>query len=309
MNEHVENASAARETAVSALPATRPLYWSIRRELWENRSIYLAPLIVAAVVLFASLINVTGLPKKVRALAASGGAEQHEQLVKSFGMAPAPIMLATFLVALFYSIDALYGERRDRSILFWKSLPVSDRTTVLAKASVPLVLLPAIAYVLSVAVVLVMVLYATSVLLVNGLSPAPVLRELSLGSQLIIMFYGLAVHALWFAPIYCWLLLLSVWARRMPALWAALPPLVLLMMERMVSTARPLSSLLKYRLVGGMSEGFTTFRQPAGDSVVERLSELTPLRFLSAPGLWVGLGFAAVCVFTAVRQRRKREPI
>ena len=64
-------------------------------------------------------------------------------------MAPAPIMFATFLVGLFYCLDALYGERRDRSILFWKSLPVSDRTTVLSKASIPLVVLPLIAFALT----------------------------------------------------------------------------------------------------------------------------------------------------------------
>jgi hypothetical protein len=65
-------------------------------------------------------------------------------------MAPAPIMLATFLVGIFYSLDALYGERRERSILFWKSMPVSDRTTVLSKAAIPLLVLPLVAFVLCV---------------------------------------------------------------------------------------------------------------------------------------------------------------
>ena len=59
-------------------------------------------------------------------------------------MAPAPIMFATFLVGIFYCLDALHGERRDRSILFWKSLPVSDLTTVLSKASIPFAVLPLI---------------------------------------------------------------------------------------------------------------------------------------------------------------------
>src|SRR5688572_4859837 len=104
------------------IDSTRPLYWSVRRELWENRSVVLAPLIVAAVVLFGTLLSTISLPKKVR---------QNAVIVQPFQMAPAPIMLAMFIVAAFYSLDALYGERRDRSILFWKSLPVSDRTTVL----------------------------------------------------------------------------------------------------------------------------------------------------------------------------------
>ena len=78
----------------------------------------------------------------MQTLPALDPAKRHALVVRPFSMAPAPIMLATFLVGLFYSLDALYGERRDRSILFWKSLPVSDRTTVLSKASIPLVVLP-----------------------------------------------------------------------------------------------------------------------------------------------------------------------
>jgi ABC-2 type transport system permease protein len=124
------------------LPETRLLYWSIRRELWENRSIYFAPLLVAAVVLFASLVNTLGVASRMRGASALDAAQRHTAILQPFRMAPAPIMLTTFLVGIFYALDALYGERRDRSILFWKSLPVSDRTTVLAKASIPLVVLP-----------------------------------------------------------------------------------------------------------------------------------------------------------------------
>ncbi len=56
------------------------------------------------------------------------------------------IMATAFIVGVFYCLDALHGERRDRSILFWKSLPVSDLTTVLSKASIPLVVLPLLSF-------------------------------------------------------------------------------------------------------------------------------------------------------------------
>ena len=51
-----------RIAPATALPATqtRPMYWSIRRELWENRSIYIAPLVVAGVVLIGFLIATIG---------------------------------------------------------------------------------------------------------------------------------------------------------------------------------------------------------------------------------------------------------
>ena len=58
-------------------------------------------------------------------------------------------MGTAFIVGIFYSLDALHGERRDRSILFWKSMPVSDLTTVLSKASIPLVVLPLLSFAIS----------------------------------------------------------------------------------------------------------------------------------------------------------------
>src|SRR5688500_15716246 len=103
--------------APAAMSETRPMYWSVRREIWENRSIYIAPLIVAAFVLFATSINVmVSLPKTMRSLSTLDPAKQHAAVVNPFEMAPAPIMLTTLIVAFFYSLDALYGERRDRSI-------------------------------------------------------------------------------------------------------------------------------------------------------------------------------------------------
>ncbi len=133
----------------------RPMYWSIRRELWENRSIYVAPLAVAAVFLFGFALSTIMLPHHLRA-AALDPARQDRILVIPFSAAPSLIILTSIIVGAFYCLDALHGERRDRSILFWKSLPVSDLTTVLSKASIPLVVLPSIAIAVSLATQLVM---------------------------------------------------------------------------------------------------------------------------------------------------------
>src|SRR5438132_12593891 len=116
----------SQRIAPAAMSATRPMYWSVRRELWENRSIYIAPLAVAAVTLFGFLIATIG-----RALSTTDPAERRALLEEPYTFAALLIMGTTFVVAVFYCLDALHGERRDRSILFWKSLPVSDLTTVL----------------------------------------------------------------------------------------------------------------------------------------------------------------------------------
>ena len=286
---------------------TRPLYWSVRRELWENRSIYIAPLIVMAVVLFATLISTIGLPHKMRGLPALEPAKRHATVVSHFSMAPAPIMLATFLVGFFYCLDALHGERRDRSILFWKSLPVSDRTAVLSKASIPLVILPLIAFVLSAVTLLVMLMASTAILLLSRTSPVTLWTELRFFQEPVIMLYGLTVHALWFAPIYCWLLLVSAWARRATLLWALLPWLATAALEKIAFSTTYFGSMLRYRVMGGMTEAFAN-QQRSGE-ILDQLSQLSPARFLGAPGLWVGLIFAAACLAGAVRLRHDREPI
>lgn len=290
------------ETPPPAMTHPRPFYWSVRRELWENRSIYLAPLIVATVVTFALMLGAFGLPKKMRNLDKLPPAKQ--SVAMSIRMAPAPIMLTTFLVGFFYALDAMYSERRDRSILFWKSLPVSDATTVLSKAAIPLVVLPAIGFLLSVIAVTILMIWATMILLTTGLSPARLWGEYRFFSEPVIMFYGLAAFTLWFAPIYGWLMLISAWAKRAILLWAALPMLAVAAIEKMALNTTYFGNMLKYRFAGAMKEAFTR-----SDGNINSLSELDPIRFLSAPGLWTGLIVAALCLIAAIRLRRNREPI
>src|SRR4029078_10410493 len=123
-------------------PATpRPFYWSLWRELWENRSIYIAPILVAVVVLFGFLVSTIGLPERRRQVLLLDPVKTRAAIEAPYDMAAIMLILTAFVVGVFYCLDALYGERRDRSILFWKSLPVSDRTTLLSKATIPLVVL------------------------------------------------------------------------------------------------------------------------------------------------------------------------
>jgi len=126
----------AQRIAPAAVSNTRPMYWSVRRELWENRSIYIAPMVAAAVILFGFSISTIYLPGKMRAALALDPSKQREALAMPYDLAAGLIMVTALIVGVFYCLDALHAERRDRSILFWKSLPVSDLTTVLSKASI-----------------------------------------------------------------------------------------------------------------------------------------------------------------------------
>ncbi len=124
-------------------------------------------------------------------------------------------MGAAFIVGMFYCLDALHGERRDRSILFWKSLPVSDLTTVLSKASIPLVILPLLAFAITVVTQWIMLLLSSLVLAGSGPSAGDAMEQLPLFQMSVMLLYHLVtVHVLWYAPIYAWFLLVSGWARR-----------------------------------------------------------------------------------------------
>src|SRR6187431_731685 len=150
----------------------QPFYWSVCREVWENRSIYVAPILVAIVVLFGFLVSTIGLPERRREVLLLDSAKARAAIEVPYNMAAIMLILTAFVVGVFYCLDALYGERRDRSILFWKSLPVSDLTTVLSKASIPLVILPLVTFVVVVAMQLVMLLLRSAALLMSGLSAA-----------------------------------------------------------------------------------------------------------------------------------------
>jgi ABC-2 type transport system permease protein len=291
----------------AVIPATRLLYWAVRRELWENRSIYLAPLAVAALILLGFLIGTISLPGKIRAASALSPMEQHNLIAQPYLIAAGMMMLTTLAVGVFYSLDALYGERRDRSILFWKSLPVSDLTTVLSKAIIPVVILPLVTFAITAMMQWIMLLVSSAVLLGNGLSAAPIWTHALLFEKwLMLLYHFLTVHGLWYAPIYAWLLLVSAWARRAPFLWAGLPVLAVAVAEKIAFNTWHFGAMVASRMVGGGggSEEFI----PAYLSM-DPLMHFSPGAFLMSPGLWIGLAVAVAFLAAAVRLRRYRDPL
>jgi ABC-2 type transport system permease protein len=304
----------------AAMSKTRPMYWSIRREIWENHSIYIAPLAIAAVYLLGFGISVIWLPNNMRQvwmphtmreMATLKAPDSLIGLAMPYSHAAMLVGFVAFLVGIFYSLDALHGERRDRSILFWKSLPVSDLTTVLSKASIPLVVLPVFAFAVTIVLQQIMRLLSVAVLVMNGGAAATLWNRLPLSEMELVTLYGAIVLVLWHAPIYCWFLLVSGWARRATFLWAVLPWIAIAAVENIAFHTSYLGSLLRDRLLGFGDAAFD-LKDKNGvpiDSHFIPLAQIAPGRFLSSPGLWLGLIFAVACLVAAVRLRRYREPI
>jgi ABC-2 type transport system permease protein len=287
--------------------STRPFYWSVRRELWENRSIYIAPLIVAAVEVFGFAISTIGLADRRRAVLLLDPAHQRAAIEQPYDLAAMMMIFIVFIVGVFYCLDALHGERRDRSILFWKSLPVSDLTTVLSKVTIPLVVLPVISFAITVCAQLIMLLETSVVLIFHGMSPATTWANVPVFQNWLVLLYGLVAIALWHSPIYGWLLLVSGWARRATFLWAVLPLLAIGIFERITLGTSHFGSLVMKRLMG-FAPGAFDFN-PHHSIAIGSLTQPTPGRYLSTPALWIGLVVAAAFLAVAVRLRRYRGPI
>jgi len=283
---------------VAEVPASRQLFWQLRREIGEYCSVWIAPLSVAPVLILGYLVGIIG-----RSVLTADLAEKRSLLEEPPHFVAMILMATAFLVAVFYCLDTLYGERRDRSILFWKSLPVSDHMTVLAKAAVPVVVIPVVTFAVTVVTQFVILIIGSFALSSNGFDVAPLWdNTVFVESSAALLFHLIGIHGFWYAPIFAWLLFVSAWAKRMPFVWAILPPAVLVAVEKLEFHTNYIGALLAHRFSGG------PFGELFGEESMHPVTHLQPLEFLFSPGLWLGLAVAAGLLLLAARTRSRREP-
>ncbi len=289
-----------RTVTPPTMSPTRPFYWSVCREFWENRYLYIAPLAVAAVTLLGFLIATLG-----RALSTADLNQRRAILEGRYDLPEGLLMGTAMFVGVYYCLEAFQGERRDRSILFWKSLPVSDMTTVLSKAAIP-ALLQVIAWGASVLLVFVMLVFASLGAAGSGLSVTELWQRVGFfDGSLTLLYHLLAVHTLWHAPFYAWALLVSAWARRAAILWATVPVVAVVLFEKVVFHSMHFASYLGYRLSGPEEYTVSTHANHMNHGMLI----FDPGTFFSSPGLWGGLIFTALCLVLAMRLRRSRVPL
>ncbi len=285
---------AAPAVSYTAIPTARLFFWSVRREIWEHRSIIVVPIAAAALAIFGSFFALGHL-------ATRGSVAD---FARSLDFSALLIMGLTLLVAIFYSSEALYTERRDRSSLFWKSLPVSDRLTVLSKAAIPILVLPLLTFAATVLVQGIVASLGAMIAAGTG-HLADFTGQIHLFRMWsVLLFHLLAIHGLWYAPFYAWFLMVSAWARRAPFLWAVLPPAALFIFEKIAFNSWHLAHLVGSHFSGGGHD-----HSPSGDP--NSLAAMTPslADFLSTPGLWIGLAFTALFLAVAIWLRRNRESL
>lgn len=299
----------------------------VRRELWEHRGFWMVPAVMSSLLTLLlmrvgfELLTEVPAEKIVRIndrLAEKGTlagfVQQTEVAATAFtgiGIAIGSVMM---FVAFFYLLDSLYGDRRDRSILFWRSMPVTDVQTVLSKLATVAIAAPLCAVGVLVAGFVVWGALGAGVGLAVGfdhwwIGLNPVAWVYAAAQMLV----AVAGAMLICAPFIGWLLLASAWAPRAPFLWATLPFVGIGMLEEMafdtsyfIETVFGHFEALFPKMFGQDFEGFG-IRGDAHDSFrIAGGMDFSPA-FLAEPRLWVGLAIAAGLVAIAVRVRRMRD--
>ncbi len=300
----------------------------IRREFWEHRALWMVPLICGAMmVLTAMLIRPNTNPMFPFPFNGARGQTVDPHILgvlvastRQLGV-QAALFLPAVVTLFFYLLSSLYDERKDRSILFWKSLPVSDTATVLSKVLVALVVVPLGVFTVAMVTDL---LYAEvwNLRCTLGLATGPkFLWDMGAWARIEALIVSiLGVAALWYAPVAGYLLLVSAWARRNAFLWAVMPPWILAVVERIAFGTDYVRSLLLGRLGGvwyQIGTHMAASAKAAGLSSPDPHWKLTVLpslfgmvdfpALLADVDLWIGLIFAAGFVYAAIRLRRYRD--
>jgi len=321
--------------------------WLIRRELWEHKGmlIWTPALIGIAMTLLGGLLTFGAVAKtKVRTALVVNGEEITwgavlnarafaerksvivEAVANNYTYAAAPLFLALGFLVFFYCLSALYDDRRDRSMLFWKSLPVSDAQTVLSKVAIALLVAPIIVLAAASVTSLALILILGGVLAAHGID---VFTELARTPGLYLgplRLFGLVpVYALWSLPTVGWLLLVSSWARSKVFLWAVGVPLLLLILMTWLSKLTQTDLQLHWiqqnviaRALLGVLPGSWYLFEPSLLQPMQAMAGGGPRAMhidifanswssLLLPAVWIGAACGAGMIAGAIRLRRWRE--
>jgi ABC-2 type transport system permease protein len=322
--------------------------WLLRREYWEHKGAFFwAPLVIGLVMLafiggtagyalathgFGDSLTVNGHPMNkmevLNAMPLEVRAKIAGVVVNVWLAGAAPLFGVLPVVVFFYCLSALYDDRRDRSILFWKSLPVSDQQTVLSKVLTAVCVAPMITIAIGSAISLLMVFIGLVAVSFNGLH----LFGLVLGNP---DFYLaplrlvglLPVYVLWAIPTVGWLLMVSAWARSKVFLWAVGVPTLVAVLAKWANFILTeymgggfdvnwfVHNVIVRGLAGLVPGAWLPFGkiEPASlvsgvDQTVNAGSIFTQSWLtLLQPGVWIGVAIGGAMIFVAMRLRRWRE--
>ncbi len=284
--------------------------WLVRREFWENRAIWMIPLAIGAFMLLVSLFGRLDLM-----------ADSAEVPGRAVGQIFLAAVAATFFAVMsiystWYLLDCLYADRKDRSVLFWKSLPISDAATVLSKLATALIVIPAV-YFAAADLTSLMMAFIISVRASSTVGGALWHADLWLQLQ-VLWLYVIATTAVWYLPLAAYLLVVSAWAKRAVMLWSILPPLASIIAERWLFGTYAIAHQLGKRLFAYPQMAFNPdvgswASVGPGDGTVAAPQSIWSFidlgGFVSSPATWIGAAAGAALIFCAIQLRARRTEI
>ena len=296
----------------------------IRRELWEHRSIFVTPIAIGLILSLGVLVTEGMLAAHTAevdigiAAASNVGDESHRSaIINGLLFAPSVIIfIGMSILVVFYSLDSLYAERKDKSILFWRSLPVTDAETVISKALTGALVIPLVSFAAIVATQLIsMILTSIWIMIEGGNAIHLIWAPASLTSLWAATLAGMLSMSLWLTPFLGWFLFVSAFAKRMPLLLAALPIIMLPMLENWIFGSRVFFDAIFLRTVEPIREAKeaakATFELSENLHISSFISDpwqaINLGSFFAKPDLWAGLIVSAVFITAAVYVRRYRD--
>jgi len=222
----------------------------MHREYWENKGAFrTTPLVIGGVYvafLLMSIFTTAHIDNElytfreaVRFLAQQSEHFRSEH-VDQILMGSSVLFTAVLsIVVFFYLLGSLYDDRKDRSILFWKSMPASDTLTVLSKLLSAMLIAPLMFWVVFIITQVIMAVIAAIMVMVVGENPWTLFLGLTnpLHAWGMLLLSYLA-SSIWFLPLYGWLLFASAIAPRIPLLFAVFPPIVLAVLQLWIDFLR-----------------------------------------------------------------------
>lgn len=313
--------------------------WLLKREFWEHKGAFFWTPVVIGVLMTGFIavslaIAVLGLSSgmeingvQVNDLARVVTPEQRAAFANRFVFGYAgltvPIFIAFGFCGFFYCLSALFDERKDRSVLFWKSLPLSDRDTVLSKVAMVVVVAPLIALVVAVATALIAGLFICIAAAIAGVNIfGDVLSNPATYYMPFQLLAVLPVYALWALPTIGWLLMVSAWARTKPLLWALGVPLLSGML---VAWANKMFGFdwnvgwfwktILGRLLGSVIPGswmsyvsqLPIVDEAGGPATAFGVGVSASWGLLASPNIWIGAALGAAMIYAAIRLRSTRD--
>jgi ABC-2 type transport system permease protein len=282
--------------------------WLIRREFWENRAIWILPAVFGAMLIVAALFGHVQLPTLTspNEIHTFGAA-----FLVAFGLMFYTVMS---VYATWYLLDCLYADRKDRSILFWKSLPISDTDTVISKLIVALVVIPVVSFVAA-DITALLAAFIVSIRLRASIGSTLWQPDVWLQMQ-VLWIYTVVTAAIWYLPVAGWLMMVSAWAKRAVILWSFLPPLVLYIIERWFLGTNVVGRAISRRLTGLPAIALNTSGGKSwhvdGDTLTLPSSVfhfINPSGFFASPQVWIGAAVGVALIIAAIQLRMRRSEI